>query len=136
MWTGRSRRRPPHDRAHHQGVDRKNPGRGHPTAVKLRIFERDGGVCHISGRKITASDKWDADHIIPLADGGEHRESNLAPAIREAHQHKTAQENAARAVTRRKRSRHIGIKKTVRNPLPGSKGSKWRKKLNGEVVPR
>ncbi|WLT07795.1 HNH endonuclease signature motif containing protein [Bartonella apihabitans] len=48
-----------------------------PPSVRLRIFERDGGRCRLTGKKILAGDKWDLDHIIPLADGGENREAIL-----------------------------------------------------------
>jgi hypothetical protein len=39
------------------------------------------------------------------------------------------------AKAKRVKSKHLGIKKS-KNPLPGSKGSKWRKKMNGSVVVR
>ena len=41
-----------------------------PPSVRLRIFEQHGGRCRLTGKKILAGDKWDLDHIIPLADGG------------------------------------------------------------------
>jgi 5-methylcytosine-specific restriction protein A len=88
--------------------------------VRLRIFETHGGVCHISGRKIGPSDQWDIDHIIALADGGENRETNLAPAIRERHREKTSAEATARATGKRKRMKAIGIKKAKR-PMQGSR---------------
>jgi hypothetical protein len=31
--------------------------------------------------------------------------------------------------------KHLGLKKS-KNPLPGSKGSKWKKKMDGSVVKR
>lgn len=81
-----------------------------PPHVRLRIFEREKGKCHISGRRITPADQWDLDHKVALADGGEHREANLFPAIRERHREKTAAENTERAVIRSKRSKHFGIR--------------------------
>lgn len=114
----------------------KTPDTAIPARVRARVFDRAGGVCHISGRKIQAGEEWHCDHIKPLADGGEHREGNLAPALGSEHRRKTSAENAQRAVERRKREKHLGIKRPVRNPLPGSKASGWRKKINGEVVPR
>ena len=107
-----------------------------PPRVRLRIFEARGGVCHISGRKIQAGEKWDLDHIVALADGGENRESNLAPALRSEHRRKTAKENTGRAKERRKRQRHIGIDRPSKNPLPGGKHDKWKRKVGGGVVPR
>src|SRR6202040_2761338 len=80
-----------------------------PPRVKLRIFERDGGRCHISGRVIRAGEVWDADHIIALCNGGSHRESNLAPALSALHRAKTADDVAEKAAVYRKRAKHLGI---------------------------
>ena len=106
-----------------------------PKRVKLRVFERAGGICHISGRKITAADQWECDHITALCNGGEHRESNLAPALRDKHRAKTAEDVAVKSKTARVRAKHLGIKRSAR-PMPGSRASKWKKKLNGQVVLR
>lgn len=105
-----------------------------PPHVRLRIFEREKGVCHESGRKIGPADQWDLDHGVAIADGGENRESNLFPVLRDKHREKTAKENAARAIVRRKRSKHIGIRK--QSSMPGSRDSKWKRKMDGTVVRR
>jgi len=81
-----------------------------PPRVRLRIFEAHGGICHISGRKITPADPWDCDHIIALANGGEHRESNLAPALRDKHREKTAEDVALKAKGAAIRARHRGLR--------------------------
>ena len=106
-----------------------------PKRVKLRVFERAGGICHISGRKITAADQWECDHITALCNGGEHRESNLAPALRDKHRAKTAEDVGVKSKTARVRAKHLGIKRSAR-PMPGSRASKWKQKLNGQVVLR
>lgn len=106
-----------------------------PKRVRLRVFERHGGICHISGRKITAADTWDLDHIVPLADGGEHRERNLAPAITQEHRKKTAQEAKQRAKDRRVKQKHLGIYKS-RSSLPGGRKSRLKRKIDGTVVER
>lgn len=80
-----------------------------PPRVKLRIFERAKGRCHISGRLIRAGEAWDADHIIALCNGGEHREANLAPALTAPHKAKTAEDVAEKATVYRKRAKHLGI---------------------------
>lgn len=82
-----------------------------PPRVRLRIFERHNGVCHISGRKIMAGDAWDLDHVVALINGGEHRESNLAPALKQAHRGKTARDIAQKAKSERIRKRAAGIQK-------------------------
>lgn len=81
-----------------------------PARVRLRIFEREGGICHLSGRKITPSDAWDLDHKIALCNGGEHRESNLFPALRAKHREKTAQDVAEKSKVARIRAKHLGLK--------------------------
>src|SRR4051812_8130380 len=81
-----------------------------PPRVRLRIFERFNGVCSLSDRKIRAGEKWDCDHIVALINGGEHRESNLAPVLRGPHKAKTAEDVAEKSKVYRKRAAHLGIK--------------------------
>lgn len=69
---------------------------------------------------------WDVEHIIAIINGGENRESNLAPALRSKHREKTARDMAEKSRTYRKRKSNLGIRKprTI---------TRWRK-FNGEVV--
>lgn len=106
-----------------------------PKRVKLRVFDDHGGICHISGRKIRPGDRWDADHVVALVNGGENRESNLAPALVEAHREKTAQDVALKAKNNRVRSKHLGIDRS-KSPLPFGRGGKWKRKIDGSIVPR
>ena len=106
-----------------------------PARVRLRVFERFGGICHISGRKITPADKWDCDHVVALCNGGAHRESNLAPALADKHREKTAADVAEKSKTARVRAKHLGIAKSSR-PMAGSKASRFKKKMSGQVVLR
>lgn len=78
-----------------------------PPRVRLRIFEREEGRCHLSGRKIRPGDLWDLDHKVALVNGGEHRESNLFPAMRDKHHKKTAEDVAEKAKTYAVRAAHI-----------------------------
>jgi len=80
-----------------------------PARVKLRVFERHGGRCHISGRLIRAGEAWDVDHVVALCNGGKHRESNLAPALADLHRMKTAEDVAEKATVYRKRAKHLGL---------------------------
>ena len=81
-----------------------------PTRVRLRIFEREGGKCHLSGRKIMPSDLWDLDHRVALINGGEHRESNLFPALRDKHRVKTREDVAEKSKVASIRAKHLGIR--------------------------
>lgn len=105
-----------------------------PARVRLRVFERHEGRCHISGRKITPADQWDCDHIIALCNGGEHRERNLAPALRDKHRAKTADDVAEKSRSAKIRAKHLGVRTS--RPMPGSRASKWKRKITGEVVLR
>ena len=107
-----------------------------PPMVRLRIFEAYGGCCYLCTRKISAGDTWDLDHTKPLWDGGENVEDNLAPACAGCHRGKTAEEASERAEGKRHRAKAAGIKAKVRNPVPGSKASRWKKLLDGTVVRR
>lgn len=106
-----------------------------PPRVRLRVFEAHGGICHLTGQEINAGDAWDCDHIRALCNGGEHRESNLAPVLRAAHRAKTAQDVALKAKADRVRKKHLGIK-TTKAVIPGSKASGWKRRIDGTVERR
>lgn len=80
-----------------------------PPRVRLRVFERCGGKCALTGRKIMPGDEWDLDHETPLSMGGRHAESNLRVVWRPAHREKTAAEATARAKADRIRAKHLGV---------------------------
>ena len=81
-----------------------------PPRVRMRVFLRHEGKCHITGRRIRAGEAWECDHVIALCNGGEHREGNLAPALSEPHRLKTADDVKQKAKVDRLRKRHLGIK--------------------------
>lgn len=97
-----------------------------PPRVRLRIFERYGGVCHASGRKIRPGESWVLDHVVAIINGGSHSESNLAPILIDPHKAKTREDVAEKSRVARKRKNHLGIKKkrTI---------TRWRR-FNGTVV--
>lgn len=80
-----------------------------PPRVRLRVFEAANGICHISGRKIQTGEKWELEHKKALILGGEHRETNLAPALVEPHKEKTRAEMKTKAKVARTRKKHVGI---------------------------
>jgi 5-methylcytosine-specific restriction enzyme A len=105
-----------------------------PRRVRARVFDKYDGRCYLSGRKIMVGDKWEAEHILALSLGGEHRESNLAPALVGAHKIKTKSDRRIKAKNDRVRKRHIGIRKPSK--FACSRNSKWKKKIDGSVVLR
>lgn len=113
----------------------KTPDSAVPTAVKLRVFARYDGRCYLTGRKIQPGDAWEMEHIKPLRSAlpGEphlNRESNLAPALKDAHLEKTAAENSAGAKADRIRAKHLGIWPKSKTPLKGRGFSTGRNKAS------
>lgn len=88
-----------------------------PARVRLRIFEREGGKCWISGRKIMPGDLWDLDHRVALINGGAHSEDNLFPALRDKHREKTADDVAIKSKTYRMAAKHAGTWPKTKNPI-------------------
>lgn len=115
----------------------KTPDSKIPPRVRLRVFEAFGGICAETGRKIMPGDEWDCDHRIAIANGGENRESNLRPVLREAHRVKTAEDVRLKAKIERVRKKHIGADaKPAYRRIPGSKGMRFKKKVGGAVIDR
>lgn len=88
-----------------------------PRLVKARIWAACGGRCALTGRKLTPADKPEFDHIKPLIDGGEHRETNLQLICGEAHKAKTADEAEGRAKERRIHAKHNRYWPASKRPL-------------------
>jgi len=95
-----------------------------------------GGRCAECKCKTGGSNGLDWDHIIPLEMGGDDALANLQPLCKACHRAKTATDIGHIAKGKRQTQRSMGIKRTVRNPMPGSKNSKWKKMLDGTVVRR
>jgi len=96
----------------------KTPDTQPPKAVKDRLFLRQNGRCAITGTKIRPGDKTDVDHVTPLKDGGENRESNLQIVLVEAHREKTKRENKERAHYKRVRLKHHGQWPETKRKIP------------------
>ena len=79
-----------------------------PARVKIRILERENFICHLTGAKIDPlRDEFDFDHKVSLILGGEHRETNLFPALRAAHRKKTAVEMGVKSKIARVKKKHV-----------------------------
>lgn len=104
-----------------------------PPRVRLRIYDKFWGQCHICSRKISAGEYWQADHIIALCNAGQNRESNLGPACRNCCYSKTATDVAEKSKVATKRKKHLLPKVSH---MPGSRRSNWKRKLDGTVIRR
>lgn len=107
-----------------------------PPKVRLRIYRAQDGRCKSCTRKLSPGNIT-ADHIKPLEDGGQNRESNMqlictAPCSSD----KTGQENSRRANADRALAKHLGFKPKFTRPLPGSRKSRYKRKVDGTVVLR
>lgn len=91
----------------------KNDDSPIPDKVKLRIWDREGGRCYLTGKKLTAGE-YDFEHVIAISlwtgDGHGNRESNIRLAWREKHREKTAADRAAKAKSDAARKKHVGIR--------------------------
>lgn len=90
---------------------------------KLRILERQGRKCALTGKKFTPKDKPDFDHITPLWLGGKNREGNLQAILRDPHKRKTAAEATVRAKVTANTAKHLLVRpasKIKSAPFPKS----------------
>jgi len=104
---------------------------------RAAIFERNGGVCYLSGVKIMPGDLWEVEHRLALALGGTNDIENLVPALVDPHRIKTKQDVKAIAKAKRliKKSDPETRKPSTLRGRPFQKGKKqqwpkqaWRKR--------
>ena len=100
-------------------------------------WDRAGGRCEGKdcGRKIFPGDGPEYDHIIADEHGGDNSRKNCQVLCVNCHKPKTRADMAITVRGRKARAQHIGANKP-RWPMPGNKGSKWRKPLHGPAVLR
>jgi 5-methylcytosine-specific restriction endonuclease McrA len=102
-----------------------------PPRVRLRVFEKYGGVCQICTVKIRDK-RWICDHALAIILGGYNRERNLQPIHEECDRKiKTPFDVAQKRINNRVRSKHLGIKKRKGRPMPGSRDSGIKMKIGG-----
>lgn len=111
----------------------RTPDTQAPRRVRLRVFDHWCGRCYLSGIEILPGDIWHLEHIKSLKNGGENRESNLAPALVEPHKLKSAREATDGAKADRIKAKHLGLHKSAHRPIPGSRRSPFKHKLNGRI---
>ncbi|MGH1350756.1 MAG: HNH endonuclease [Methyloligellaceae bacterium] len=88
-----------------------------PVRVKLRIWEREGGKCHLTGKKIMPADKFEYEHRIALCNGGEHRETNIAVALKAPHKKKTKKDRNLKKKTDRLKKKHFGLNRKAKSRI-------------------
>lgn len=113
----------------------KHPDQKVPARVKLRVFNRYGGRCYLSGKLIRAGEPWELEHVLALTLGGEHRESNFAPVLKDPHKIKTAEDRRKKKKSDRVRKKHFGMHE-AKHPMPGGRKSREKKTIDGRVIDR
>lgn len=107
------------------------------TRERVAIFEREGGVCHVCLQRVRPGEAWDVSHEVPLELGGDDEGENLRVAHRKCHAVVTREQDLpAIAKAKRREAKHIGAKAPSKTPLPGGRRTRWKRKMNGEVVER
>ncbi len=107
-----------------------------PARVKLRILQRQGFVCAVTGLPFSERSKPEFDHVAALVNGGAHREGNLQAIQPQAHKIKTAADVAIKVKADRIQKKRFGLAAPSRHPIPGSKASPWKRRLDGSTVRR
>lgn len=119
-----------------------------PSSTKIRreCFERWKYRCHLSQRWLIdchlcglpidvikeGPHSWEAEHVLrrSLNRGDDDDIENIKPAHVSCHADKTREDVTENAKGKRVESNHFGFKKQ-RRPMPGSKASGWRIKMDG-----
>jgi 5-methylcytosine-specific restriction endonuclease McrA len=102
---------------------------------RAEVFRDAGGICHLCSRKIAPGEPWDVEHPKAIGLGGADDKTNWLPAHKDCHAGKSREDIRIMRKADRQMKKAIGVK-TSRNPLPGGKRSKWKKRMDGTVVER
>jgi len=112
------------------------PRRQRTPLQRAAIFQAHDGICHICGEKIDGTrEKWELEHIVSYELTQDDSDENLAPSHVTCHKVKTRKDKAVIAKAKRVQAKHLGAHRS-KNPLPGGRGSKFKKKVGGGTVLR
>lgn len=104
--------------------------------TRLEAFRRCGGMCEGKdcGIRLRPA-RWECDHIIPWEFSRDSTIENAQCLCAPCHAEKTSKQDIpAIAKSNRIQRREAGIRKP--STFPGSRNSRWKKKIDGSVVPR
>lgn len=101
-----------------------------PPRVRVRVFLKFDGMCQECGTKIHGK-RWICDHTVAIINGGPNRETNLRPIHEQCDKHKTRRDVALKSKIYHKRAKRLGIKTKKYRPIPGSRASGWKRKMDG-----
>jgi 5-methylcytosine-specific restriction protein A len=115
----------------------KTPDTDPPRKVKLRVLFNFGNRCAGCGTEIRSGIPWTCDHTKAVINGGQNREINLRPICNKVClRPKDRADVAEKSQVFHKRSAHFGLKPRKGRPMPGSRASGLKKRMDGTVVKR
>lgn len=103
--------------------------------TKAQAFERANGCCESCSAKLKVGEV-EYDHVLPCALGGDNTLENCACLCKICHNAKTGKDVGMIRKADRQRDYLSGAKKSLGKPIPGSKRSGWKKRLDGTVERR
>lgn len=106
-----------------------------PPAVRRAAWTRCGGFCEGEdcGAKLWTP-KFEYDHVLACALGGDNSLENCAVLCLPCHKAKTGQHDIKRtSKANRQRSAEIKAKRRKSRPMPGTRASGIRKRMDGTV---
>lgn len=106
-----------------------------PSKVKIAAWLRESGHCQHCGCKIVRGVQYD--HRVPAAIGGPPTVDNCDVLCTPCHALKTTKQDVpAIAKTKRVIAKTAKAERPKGRPLPGTKRSGWRKRMDGTVERR
>ncbi len=104
-----------------------------PPRVRARVFDREQGRCHACRRQVRPGEPWTCEHLKALINGGENREKNLGVTCRNCLPAKNATDVAKKSKVATKRKKLLLRRQSKWRPMPGSRASGMRRRMNGTV---
>ena len=104
-------------------------------ARAARIFLQRNGICYLCGTQIRG-EIYEIEHPEELADGGSDNDADLYPVHIRCHKAKTAAARAPRSKRNNLVTAGWQSKPRKSAPMPGSKLSKFKRRMNGTVERR
>jgi len=101
---------------------------------KLGIWEREKGRCMECGTKLVTGG-FIFEHVRALELGGTDTDDNIRLTCKGCATEKTKKDHQMAGKAKRQKASHLGLR-ISKTPLPAGKNSKWKKKLNGQLVLR
>ena len=106
------------------------------TRQRLAIWEKAKGICVLCNRRIDGlRERWIIEHIRALEIGGLDEPANMGPAHETCERRKTQDDHRRTAKAKRQKIHRLGAARAKR-PLRCGRHSRWKRRLDGTIVPR